>query len=165
MKGDAWEGGHRMPFVARWPERVEAGAVSDQTICFTDVMATFADLVGIALPTGAGEDSRSFAKVLLGEASTSAREVTILKADGSVVRQGNWKLITHLGSGGFSKPRRREPEPGGPTGQLYDLERDLGETTNLWAARPDVVARLRALREEELAAGGDGRATGGRRRN
>ncbi|TDJ71330.1 MAG: hypothetical protein E2O39_08480 [Planctomycetota bacterium] len=73
------------------------------------------------------------------------REVTILKADASVVRAGRWKLITHLGSGGFSKPRKLEPEEGGARGQLYDLEADLGETRNLWSERPDIVARLTDL--------------------
>ena len=62
------------------------------------------------------------------------------------VREGRWKLIAHLGSGGFSKPRRVEPAPGGPRGQLYDLEADPGETTNLWSEHPDVVARLERLR-------------------
>ena len=145
MKSDAWEGGHRMPFAVRWPGRVEAGSVSDRTLCFTDLLATIADLVGAPLPPGAGRDSHSFLPVLLDPTAATTRDSTVLKADASVIRQGDWKLITHLGSGGFSRPRRVEPTPDGPRGQLYDLAADPGETTNLWSDRPDVVARLTAL--------------------
>ena len=142
IKGDAWEGGHRVPFLVRWPGAIAPGVVCDQTICFTDLMATLAEVVGTELPEGAGEDSVSFWPVLRGDVDAPGRGALVLKANASVIRDGRWKLITHLGSGGFSRPRRRQPGPGEPTGQLYDLERDLGETANLWAERPDVVARL-----------------------
>ena len=66
----------------------------------------------------------------------------VVQADASVIREENWKLITHLGSGGFSRPRRVDPTPGGPEGQLYDLARDPSETTNLWSDHPEVVERL-----------------------
>jgi len=145
MKSDAWEGGHRMPFVVRWPERVDAGSVSGQTTCFTDLLATVSDVVGVPLPETTTADSHSILPVLLDPSSASTRTTTILKADASVVRHGDWKLITHLGSGGFSKPRRIKRAPGGPAGQLYDLANDPGETTNLWSARPDVVERLSEL--------------------
>ena len=61
------------------------------------------------------------------------------------IRQGDWKLILGLGSGGFTAPRREEPEPGGPEGQLYDMARDPQETTNLWSEEPEVVERLMAI--------------------
>jgi len=144
MKGDAWEGGHLMPFLVRLPGRVEPGGVCGRTICCTDLMATLADVLDVPVPDGAGEDSSSFLSLLHDPEGPATRQVTILKANASVVREGRWKLITHLGSGGFSRPRRQEPREGGPTGQLYDLENDLAETTNLWTERPDVVARLQA---------------------
>ena len=72
------------------------------------------------------------------------RDATVLRLNVSVMREGKWKLIDHLGSGGFSKPRRVKPTEGGATGQLYDLEADLGETKNLWQEHPGVVKRLRA---------------------
>ena len=66
--------------------------------------------------------------------------------DGSfAIRQGRWKLIQGLGSGGFSAPRAIDPIEGGPRGQLYDLDADPGESVNLWAEHPDVVVRLSAL--------------------
>ncbi len=146
MKGDAWEGGHRMPFVVRWPGRVVPGTVCDQMICFTDMLATFADITGAETP----EDVDSVSIVpLLDGGVRPVRDTLVLKHNGSVVREGRWKLITHLGSGGFSKPRRIKPVEGGPTGQLYDLSTDPGETTNLWAERPDVVARLSRLLADE----------------
>ena len=140
MKSDSWEGGHRMPFVVRWPGRVKAGAVSGQTICFTDMLATFADIVGESLPAAATRDSVSILPLLRGE-DRPVREFTVL-SQGRVIREGKWKLINHLGSGGFSKPRRVAAKPGGPQGQLYDMEADPGETTNLWLRRPGIVARL-----------------------
>ncbi|MEM7306645.1 MAG: arylsulfatase [Planctomycetota bacterium] len=142
MKADAWEGGHRMPFVARWPGRAPAGTSCGQLLCFTDLLATAADLAGVPVPPGAGEDSCSLVPVLLDPDASTARGATVLKANASVVRDGAWKLVAHLGSGGFSRPGRVEPAPGGPRGQLFDLSTDPGETTNLWSERPEVVARL-----------------------
>lgn len=143
MKSDSWEGGHRMPFVVRWPGHIPAGASSQRLICFTDLMSTCADLTGGPAPPGAAPDSVSFRDVLLGR-EQAPRGLTVLGQDARVVREGSWKLIDHLGSGGFSHPRRVEAEPGGPLGQLYELERDPGETENLWTSHPEVVARLRS---------------------
>ena len=143
MKSDAWEGGHRVPFLARWPGRVRPGTVCDQTICFTDMLATFADITGQQLTPDESRDSASILSLLRGS-DQPVRDVTILRANATVVRQRNWKLITHLGSGGFSKPRRIRPTPDGPKGQLYDLSCDLSETTNLWSQHPDIVRRLQA---------------------
>jgi arylsulfatase A len=66
MKSDLWEGGHRMHFIVRWPGRIQAGTVSDQTICFTDLMATFANICGVKIPGGAGTNSYSLLPVLVG---------------------------------------------------------------------------------------------------
>ena len=132
-----------MPFVVRWPGRVTAGSVSGQMVCFTDMLATFADLVGTTLPASATRDSVSILPILRGE-DRPVRDFTVL-SQGRVIRQGPWKLINHLGSGGFSKPRRTDPKPGGPTGQLYDMDADPSETINLWLRRPGVVARLTDL--------------------
>ena len=143
MKGDAWEGGHRMPFIARWPGRIEPGATSDELICFTDMMATFAEIVGAKLPAGAGEDSLSILPVLLGrKLDRPVRETFIHQAAMFAIRDGRWKLIAGRGSGGFSKPRRIQPKPGEPAGQLYDLAADLGETKNLYLEKPEIVQRL-----------------------
>lgn len=154
MKGDAWEGGHRMPFIVRWPGRVQAGSASDQMICFTDFMATFAALTGAALPDGAGPDSFNFLPVLLGEQpkDKAVRDhLAIASGNGMMtLRSGNWKLIEGLGSGGFTKPAKIDPEPDGPNGQLYDLGVDPGETNNRYQEQPERVqamnAKLKAIR-------------------
>ncbi len=148
MKGDAWENGHRMPFVVRWPGKVKPGSKSDQTICFTDMLATFASVVGVDLPANAGPDSFNFLPVLLDEQpeDTPIRgPLVISSANGTMtIRSGPWKLITALGSGGFSKPSRIQPKPGDPDGQLYNLVTDRGETNNLYLKEPATVKRLRA---------------------
>lgn len=149
MKGDAWEAGHRMPFIVRWPGRVKAGTVSDQTICFTDLLATFADVCGMKLPAGAGPDSFSFLPALEGRQpqGQSIRGPIVMRAGSSpamMIRSGEWKLINQLGSGGFSQPKTIQPEPGGPVGQLYNLRDDPAETNNLYLKHPGIVARLEA---------------------
>ncbi len=144
MKGDAWEAGHRMPFIVRWPGNVAAGSVSDQLICFTDLLATFAEITGAELPAGAGPDSVSFLPALKGE--TYDRPPVVMESGSGfmLIRSGKWKLIEGLGSGGFTRPSRIRPGPGDPTAQLYDMEKDPGETTNLYEDHPEIVERLRA---------------------
>lgn len=148
MKADAWEGGHRMPFVVRWPGKVKPESVSHQTISFTDCLATLADLYDVPLKADDGPDSFSFLSVLRGlrPEDQPVRSSLVMKSGGGAmtVRVGDWKLIDRLGSGGFSQPRKIKPEPGGPTGQLYNLKDDLAETTNLFASKPEVVKRLQA---------------------
>jgi len=150
MKADAWECGHRMPFIARWPNKVEAGSRTNQTICFTDLLATFADITKTELSKDAGPDSFSILPVLLGEQPEDEpiRGPIVMKSgNGSMmIRVGNWKLINQLGSGGFSAPKKVKPKPGEAKGQLYNLAADIGETTNLYAKHPDIVAKLTAER-------------------
>ena len=151
MKGDAWEAGHRMPFVVRWPGRIAPRTVSEQTICHTDLLATFADVIGVSLPEDAGEDSFSMLQTLLGkQGERPLRPATITVSARGVlaVRKGPWKLITELGSGGFSQPSRVKPVADGPRGQLYNLNDDPGETTNLWSRQPEIVERLTKLLEK-----------------
>lgn len=158
MKGDAWEAGHRMPFIVRWPGRVESGTVTDQIICFTDLLATFADICATKLPAGAGPDSFSFLPVLEGcqPAEQPIRGPIVMNAGSSsamMIRSGEWKLINQLGSGGFSKPSTVEAKPADPTGQLYNLRHDLAETENLYLKHPDIVARLEAEMQRIVSAG------------
>jgi arylsulfatase A-like enzyme len=148
MKGDAWEAGHRMPFVVRWPRSVASGTVSEQTICHTDLLATLADVLGAGLPDGAGEDSFSILPVLRGtQGDRPLRPATVNVSARNVlsIRQGPWKLIDALGSGGFSRPSRVKPEGDGPRGQLYNLADDPGETRNVWNEQPEIVERLTNL--------------------
>jgi arylsulfatase A-like enzyme len=148
MKGDAWEAGHRMPFIVRWPGYVEQGSVSDQVIGFTDLFATLAEVTGAEPKAGAGRDSYSFLPVLMGmhpEYRSIRPPLVLRSASGATtIRSGDWKLIDRLGSGGFSEPGFLEPGPGDPAGQLYNLSEDPFEIQNLYSRYPDVVDRLQA---------------------
>lgn len=153
MKADAWEAGHRMPFLLRWPEVVKPGSISSRLICFTDLMATFADLTSTKLPAGKALDSQSFLPALTDPSAPHLpREPIVMKAGSGamMIREGKWKLIDQLGSGGFSSPKRVRPEKGGPKGQLYDLSSDPSEKTNLWSEYPELVQRL-GERLEQIA--------------
>jgi len=149
MKADSWEGGHRVPFLARWPGKIPAGAVSGQLLCFTDLMATIAAILDAPMPAGEEVDSVSMAPALLGQDDgRPLRSSLLIKETATVIREGDWKLITHLGSGGFSKPRNVEPFEGGPRGQLYNLAEDIEETDNLWRKRPEIVERLTKMLDQ-----------------
>lgn len=159
MKSDAWEAGHRMPFIVRWPGRVKAGTVSDQTICFTDLLATVADICGAKLPSDAGPDSFSFLPVLEGvqPADKPIRPPIVMHAGSAasmmMIRSGDWKLINGLGSGGFTKPTSIKPQPGQPAVQLYNLRTDPAETTNLAAQHPDKVKELLSAMQANVERG------------
>lgn len=143
MKASNWEGGHRVPFLVRWPGRTKARSVSAQTISFLDVMATLADVVQMPLPEGAGPDSFSFLPVLLG---TQPEDVPVRESlvVGQSIRSGPWKWIDGHEPVAFYRPERgRVPSEGRPPGQLYNLAEDPAESVNLAADRPDVVARLK----------------------
>ncbi len=148
MKGDAWENGHRMPFIVRWPGNVAPGSTSHQMISFVDFLATFAELTGASLPAGAGPDSFSFLSVLRGtqpDGEPVRKHLALESATGArMLRDGPWKFINALGSGGFSKPRTIKPTPGGPTGQLYNLDEDPGELNNRYLELPEKVAEMEA---------------------
>jgi arylsulfatase A-like enzyme len=123
---------------------VAAGSTSDQTICFTDMLATFAAIVDVPLADEAGPDSFNILPALQGTDDRPIRDALVIRSGGHVmtIRMGPWKLITALGSGGFSEPKRVTPAPGDPAGQLYNLVEDIGETHNLYAQRPEIVQRL-----------------------
>jgi arylsulfatase A-like enzyme len=155
-KADIWEGGHRVPFIVRWPKGIQGGTSSDQTICLTDLMATAADLNGVQLPENAGEDSVSFLPALRGKQIQTTRNGVIHHSiDGCFAyRQGKWKLCLARGSGGWTAPNENQAkEEGAPIAQLYDLENDPGETTNLYESNPETVGRLLKLLEADVAQG------------
>lgn len=149
MKSDIFEGGHRIPFVVRWPRTIRPGSVSDQTVCLTDLTATMADVTGYRLPDQAAEDSVSNLPLWEGTASGPLREATVHHSiDGSFsIRKGSWKLEMCPGSGGWSVPRKNRPEEIGglPPVQLYDLSADVGERENVQDRHPEVVEELTAL--------------------
>jgi len=156
MKADAWESGHRVPFIVRWPGVTPPQSVTNQMICFTDLLATFAEIVGVPLPTAAAPDSFSFRRVLTGEQPDSERVRTelVIRSGGGFMtfRQSQWKLIQGLGSGGFSKPHKIKAEPGQPAGQLFDLETDPGETSDVYSGHRDLVESMTKRMNEIVAA-------------
>ncbi|TWU44208.1 Arylsulfatase [Novipirellula aureliae] len=155
-KSDLWDGGHRIPFIVRWPNRVEAGSECDQTICLTDLMATCSDILGTSTPPTAGVDSVSFLPALQGKPIVSTRNGVVHHSISGhfAYRQGKWKLLLARGSGGWTSPKEAEAaNQDAPMAQLYDMENDPSETTNLYASQPEVVARLLEQLEADVARG------------
>jgi len=160
-KSDIWDGGHRIPFLVRWPERIKPGSRSDQIVGQIDLMATCAELLGARLPDNAGEDSVSILPALLGTAKAPPREALVHHSiNGSfAIRQGDWKLELCADSGGWSNPTPgSEAAKALPDTQLYNLRADLAEAKNVHAENPEVVARLTKLLEQYIA---NGRSTPG----
>ena len=156
QKADLWDGGHRVPFLVRWPGHVAPGVTSKELICLTDVLATVAAVVDAKLPADAAEDSYNLLPVLRGDKlDRPIREAVVHHSgDGTfAIRQGPWKLAMALGSHGFSAPHDVKPKPGEAKGQLYNLDDDPREQDNLWLKKPEMVARLTALLDKYKRAG------------
>ncbi len=150
QKADIHEGGHRVPFIVRWPGRVPPGSISDQLVCLTDVYATLAEILGHPLSDSEAEDSYSFLPSLTGKPASGPVRHALVSHSGwgmFAIRDGHWKLILGLGSGGFTPPTFRKPGPGEPPGQLYNLADDPAETRNVYADYPEIVDRLQRLLE------------------
>jgi arylsulfatase A-like enzyme len=150
QKTETYEGGHRVPLVARWPGRIQAGSRNHELVALTDLLATTAELLGRTLPRDTAEDSFSFLDDLLGwPPAGPVRDHLVMSSNQGqwAVRQGNWKLILGQGGGGIGW-KAEEHRPNEPAGQLYDLSNDLAEQHNAYASRPEVVARLKALLEK-----------------
>jgi arylsulfatase A-like enzyme len=136
VKGTAYEGGTRIPFIARWPGHVPAGTTSDALICSADLLATAAAITGNALPGDAGPDSFNILPALLAaKPPKPCRETLVMQGDQLAVRRGQWKLIPSFA------PRNGEPRPD----RLYDLEADLSESSNLAEKNPEKVKELAEL--------------------
>ncbi len=150
-KADIYEGGHRVPFIIRWPAAVKPGSVCTTPVELTDVFATVADVLGQTLPAEAAPDSFSLLPLLKNPSSQSfARPFLVHHSLHGVfaVRRGPWKFVESRGSGGFSSPKTVNPAAGEPTGQLYHMDNDPLETRNLFASEPARVAELQRLLDE-----------------
>lgn len=131
MKFSPWEGGHRMPFIARWPAKIKAGSTCEQTIIFSDLFATLAELVDAKkIPKDSGEDSVSFLSHLLDPKKPTARRPPIVH-DSRTLRDGDWKLIL---------PRRKQDGKG----ELYNVREDMYEQKNLFSEHPERVQQMQA---------------------
>ncbi len=152
-KADIFEGGHRVPFLVRWPGRVQANQVNGALIEVTDLYATIADVVGEELMGSSGMDSFSILPLLTG----GKKEVRPFSVHHSLagmfaLRRGDWKLVEGRGSGGFTQPRTFKQFEGEPDGQLYDLGRDPQEQKNRWLEEPERVGNMKAMLNSVKAA-------------
>ncbi|MFO1021383.1 MAG: arylsulfatase [Planctomycetales bacterium] len=148
-KSDIWEGGHRIPFLIRWPGVVPAGSVCHQLVLQADLFATLADFFGEKLPDNAAEDSISFLPILKGHIDITTREFAVNHSIQGMfaLRQGPWKLIFGQGSGGWTKGQDNEPM------QLYNLAEDLAERKNRAADQPERVKAMTAQMEKFVTTG------------
>lgn len=154
FKGQIYEGGHRVPLIIRWHGHVTPGSLSDETVCMTDFMATFSDMLGESLPVNAGEDSYSLLPVLLQKPyDKPLRESTVHHsgAGAFAIRRGDWKQI-------FGEVEHGEM-PGDPasweeTGSLFNMKDDPYETQNLYEDKPEVVKEMNELLRSYLSASG-----------
>ena len=158
-KSDAWEGGHRVPFIVRWPGRVKAGSECKQLVHQADLLATFAGVLGKSLAADQGEDSFDLMPLLNGS-SQPVRDTAVSASSSGLpaVRLGDWKFIPRPGSGGWGKGGDQSQPV-----QLYDLANDLSESRNRAADKPDTVTKLKDTLERLIV---NGRSTPGpRQRN
>jgi arylsulfatase A-like enzyme len=147
-KGMPYEGGTRVPFVARWPGRIKVGA-SDELICHVDSLATCATLLGRKLPSGTAPDSFNILPALLSEKRDKpVRDHLVEQGNRLAIRQGPWKYVSATNAKG--QPLKR-PEP--VVIELYNLADDLGETKNLAAKFPDKANELAALLKQVCDSG------------
>ena len=160
-KADIFDGGHRVPFLIKWPARVNP-SVSDQLVCLTDIFATLAEIVGYPLPDNAAEDSFSFLPDLVNKGHSKRESIVHHSISGRfAIRQGEWKLSLCPGSGGWSDPSDAEAvKQNLPPAQLYKIAGgDLSEKTNLIDQNQPTTERLKKLLESIVA---NGRSTPGK---
>lgn len=172
QKTDAWEGGHRVPLIARWPGRIPAGAARAELFLQVDVMATLAEAAGVAMPDGASPDGASELAAFCDPQHAPLRrtESELLGTAGFALRQGDWVYIPKQGSGGMTAPEQKgkpwgqpyammgfinsdvddkgQSKPDAPSTQLYNLKDDLPQHRNVVAQHPDIAARMHARMEE-----------------
>lgn len=159
MKSDIWEGGHRVPFLVSWPAVIKAGSTSNNLVCLTDLMATFADIVGYNIPEDQGVDSFSFLPMLKGESDHARQNVIHHSISGQFsIRNPEWKLIHGPGSGGWGSPKtadalKEAKEKGISPFQLYNMVDDKFESNNVHAQHSEVANHLLKLLESQVSRG------------
>ncbi len=144
-KRDIYEGGHRVPFLMRWPKVIEPGRKVNIPVCQSDYLATIAEVIGVTIPDSVGEDSYSLYPVLKSKNFDTSLRGAVIHHSGRgyfAIREGKWKLNMLRGSGGSRKPRLKKIKEGEAIYELYDMTKDPGETTNLFFEHPKIVERL-----------------------
>lgn len=154
-KADIYEGGHRIPLIVQWPDRVPEGRRCSRIVCLCDIMATMADILGISLDAETAVDSVSNLPLWLNPDGEEVRADLIHQSiDGSLpIRKGKFKLEMCPGSGGWSEPKPGEEPEGAPSFQLYDLSEDIGERKNVIEEYPEVVKELREILKAHIFRG------------
>lgn len=153
FKTDIWEGGHRVPFMVRWPKKVKPGTTCGALVGQVDTVATVAALLNLKLPPNVGEDSISFLPLLEGKKEGTRTTAVNQSIQGLfAIRQGPWKLILGQGSGGWAKGSDEKPQ------QLYRVDQDPAEERNLFGEHPELEKQLTELMEQVVA---NGRSTPG----
>lgn len=159
-KADIFEGGHRIPLMVQWPEKIKGGSTCDAIVCLSDFTRTIADVLGINLPDNEAEDSVSNLPLWTGKKNHVREDLVHQSIDGSLsIRKGKWKLEMCPGSGGWSYPKPGKDDTSAmPKYQLYDLGSDISEKVNVIDAHPDLFNELRTLLKKRVL---DGRSTPG----
>ena len=154
-KADIYEGGHRIPLIVQWPDRVPEGRRCSRIVCLCDIMATMADILGISLDAETAVDSVSNLPLWLNPDEEEVRADLIHQSiDGSLsIRKGKFKLEMCPGYGGWSEPKPGEEPEGAPSFQLYDLSEDIGERKNVIEEYPEVVKELREILKAHIFRG------------
>ena len=161
-KADIFEGGHRVPFIARWPGHIPAGTTSGALVSLTDLLATCAAIIGDTIPETAGEDSYSMLTHLTDRTDDHPIRPNMIQhsINGSFAfRQGDWKLAVCPGSGGWSFPRPDTAQKMGlPDFQLFNLKDDIAEAKNVFQDQTDRIETMLDMLTTQIE---DGRSTAG----
>ncbi len=154
-KSDIFEGGHRIPFIVKWPGHVKPHTSSNTTVCLTDFIATVADMLQLKLKDDEAEDSYSLLPLLLQQNNYGRTSIIHHSIDGNFsVRKGKWKLVFGAGSGGWSAPTEKKAKDLHlPPIQLYDVVADIAETINIAYKYPTIVIELSNLAKEIVESG------------
>ena len=151
MKRDVWEGGHRVPFIVRWPKVTPANIVCDQLITLGDFMATCAQIMGAELNANEAEDSVSILPLLQGKTGSPVRDFAVHHSCNGkfAIRKGDWVLIDSPSGGDNDEPdwfrEKREYKPHGFPSELFNLNMDISERKNCYGAQPEIVEELAAI--------------------
>tara|TARA_B110000438_G_scaffold302726_1_gene361338 strand:- start:1583 stop:3169 length:1587 start_codon:yes stop_codon:yes gene_type:complete len=146
IKADIWEGGHRVPYLVRWPNNVKAGSSYNNTVVHNSLLATTADILNVKLPNTTGVDSFSILPALKGSAEETHPVAISASVSGHFsIRVGDWKLAVCKGSCGSSSGGDNNTEM-----QLYNMKTDRGETTNFYNEKPEIVAQLKKQLEQAV---------------
>ena len=159
-KADLYEGGHRVPFIVRWPKAIKAGQKTDAMACHTDLYTTLEAITGQTRQDVGGEDGYNLVPIFNGQ-STSGRATLVSHSISGhfAIRQGDWKLCLAAGSGGWSAPREQDAlRQNLPSMQLFNLAEDKAEQNNLIKTHPERAQELLKILQTEVD---NGRCTPG----